>query len=373
MAKPAFLFNDTSRSGDSECENDFDFVFIEKEFECKSTDDYDEDDVDSYDSYDYCEDAISIISNSENDTEVYLLSDSIDDEMTSLTSCLKDSALSVPLVLLKDLDEAYAAAKLTLTDTDLEGISDLVTTCSDDEHGIEVDEKLTLPSLSQHNSTLEETEKEKPKEFEYSQMTKSSSSLSNDNNDCTDIEDSSSPVQSTKSSEPNTTIVNGNSAPRNRAIIILPTAETGKKPSPSEITLTTPYFLLANFSQKERTKKEEKHSSGDKNANSMNNVVKTTSGPFSTSRTSNKKRRKKLKMLKKAQAAEKFQQQVAYANLSSHGKVSKKFLKHAKKHHHHVTPPRCVSKKVANIAVSCAIESMSCYREQLSRQQQGTK
>jgi hypothetical protein len=376
MAKPAFVFNDASRSGDSECENDFDFVFIEKEFECKSNDDDDEDDdADSYDSYDYCEDAISIISNSENDNEVYLLSDSIDDEMTSPTTCLNDSALSVPLVLLKDLDEAHAAAKLTLPNTDLEGISDLVTTCSDDdENGIEVEEKYTSSSPSQQNYTLQETEKEKPKEFEHLQMTNSSSSLSNDNNDCTDIEDSSSPVQSTESSEPNTsTTANGNSDPRNRAIIILPTAETGKKTSPSEITLTTPYFVLANFSQKERTKKEEKQSNGDKNANSINNVVKTTSDPVSTSRTSNKKRRKKLKMLKKAQAAEKFQQQVAFANLSSHGKVSKKLLKHAKKHQHHVTPPRCASKKVANIAVSCAIESMSCYREELSRQQQGTK
>jgi hypothetical protein len=371
MAERAFVFNDASRSGDSEREYDFDFVFIEKEFECRTTDDDDEDDVDSYDSYDYCEDVISIISNSneqENDSDVYLLSDSIDDEMTSPTTCLKYSALSVPLVLLKDLDEAHAAAKLTFTD--LERFSDLVTTCSDDEQGIEVEENYAFSSHSQHNYTLEETEKEKPKELERSQMTKSSSTLSNDSNDCTGIEDSSSLVLYTKASEPNATAVNGNSAPRNRAIIILPVAETGKNPSPSEITLTMPCFLLTNFSQKERTKKEEKHFD-DKKANSMNNVVKASSGPIAISRTSNKKRRKKLKLMKKAQAADKFQHQVAFANLSSlpQGKISKKLLKHSKKQQHLLAPPRCVSKKVANIAVSCAIESMSCYREELSRQQ----
>lgn len=118
---------------------------------------------------------------------------------------------------------------------------------------------------------------------------------------------------------------------------------------------------------------EKSTSSGCKNDINSNKVNRTTSVPVSISRASNKKRRKRLKLLKKAQAAEKFQQQAAFANLSPplEGKNLKKILKHSK-NQHHATPSRLASKKVANIAVSCAIDSISSYREEL-RRQQGTQ
>jgi hypothetical protein len=349
--------------------DDFDFVFVEKEFEDRSTDADDADDEDDdAESYDYCEDVYSISSNSneqeENDDDVLLLSDNIDEKISSPSTGLKDSALTVPSILLKDLDEAHEAAKLTLM-TDLEGVNDLATTCSDDEHGIDGEEKDTLSSPSPQIlvlKDLEQPEKEKIEETETSKLQESPPTVNNNNTDCIGIEDSPALVLSTKSSETNTITEIVNPASRKTTILILPAAEPKNSSSSGEIKAAAPCFLLTHFPTM-----EEKQSSGDKLIGSTsNNTNKTTSAPASISRASNKKRRKKLKLLKKAQAAEKFQQQVAFANLSSpsQGKVSKKFLKHSKK-----TPSRCGSKKVANIAVSCAMESMSSYRKELSRQQ----
>lgn len=372
MEQPATVVSNASKIGDFESDGDFDFVFVEKDFEGQSTEDEDDD----ADSYDYCEDA-SLISNStgqDNGDEVYLLSDSIDNVITtSPTTGLKDSALTVPLVLLKDLDEAHEAAKLTQI-TDLEGVHDLVTTCSDDEHGIEADveaeeeaeRKDTFSSPSPQNSVPELPEKEKMEEMEQSDLPKAPSTPNNNNgNDSTSVKNSPSETLCIMEHEKNVATINEKSAPINRAIIFFPGVEPKRIASSSETKAATPYFLLTNVPQKEKatTTKEEKQSNGDKNTTSTN---KKTTGVVSISRASNKKRRKKLKLLKKAQAAEKFQQQAALAKLASspsQGKVVKNYLKHSK-------PSRCSSKKVANIAVSCVKESMSSYREEL-RQQQG--
>lgn len=113
---------------------------------------------------------------------------------------------------------------------------------------------------------------------------------------------------------------------------------------------------------------EEKQSNGDTktiaSTNNTGSATKKTSGPVSISRTSNKKRRKKLKLLKKAQAADKFQQQAALLNMTG-GKINKKLIKQSKKQQ---TPSRVTSKKVANVAVSCALETMSSYRKELAVQ-----
>lgn len=371
MALPAL--SNTSRIGESS-DDDFvlDFVFVENEFEDGASDG-DDDDADSYD---YCEDVCSIISNNNSNSEedVLLLSDSIveDDDANSPTT---GSVVTVPSVLLKNLDEAHEAAKLTLmTDTE-EGnaLNDIVTTCSDDEHGslVDAEEKDNAFSLpSQQAPVVQDSENENS---EPSAST-SEPSMSKDNNeDSSGMEDSPSLLSKVVSNESppmevkevSTACMATTKASPLQTFIIMPATKPGSNPA----TGAAPCFILANFPKQEGpAAKEEKQSSGDtKNIASTNNAgsaTKKTSGPVSISRTSNKKRRKKLKLLKKAQAAEKFQQQAALLNMTG-GKINKKLAKQSKKQQ---TPPRGASKKVANIAVSCALETMSSYRKELAVQ-----
>ncbi len=363
MANPAVV-SSPSRVGIQKADDDFvfDFVFVEKEFEndCEADDDAD--------SYDYCEDVCLIMSNgNEEENEDVLL---YDDRPTSpSTAGLKDSALTVPSVLLKDLDEAHEAARLTLM-SDNEGTNDLVTTCSEDEHGLDTEDKDTLSSPSQHSAVAEQAEKEGMEEGpEPSQSQTTISTISNDNDNVAGSENSptlippdiESPSIGTSDSptieEIHTSTIKPVSekpAAPLKTFIIMPSAKPGSQPC----------FVLANFPPKATATKDETPLVADKK--STTSATNTASGnkksSVSISRTSNKKRRKKLKMLKKAQAAEKFQQQAAILNISQ-GKISKKLLKQSKKQ---ATPPRCASKKVANIAVSCALETMSSYRKELS-------
>ncbi len=96
---------------------------------------------------------------------------------------------------------------------------------------------------------------------------------------------------------------------------------------------------------------------------------------LNSSRTSNKKRRKKLKLLKKAQAA-----------ASAAHKLSERSIETMKMPKAHTggnypqlqalriraSPSRGSSKKIANIAVVCAKETMSAYREELMRTNKAT-
>ena len=328
----------------------FDFVFVEKEFE--------NDEDDDADSYDYCEDVCSIMSNGnddEQDNEDVLL---YDEETTSPSTGLKDSVLSVPSALLKELDEAHEAARLTLM-SDNEGTNDLVTACSEDEHGLDMEEKDTLSSPSQHSSVVEQPEKQEMEEGPEPSPSETTA-MANDDENGVGIEssptlilpESNSPsteqpsdstIQEIHTSTAN--IVNEKPA-QPKTFIIMP---AGKPGSQSCFVLFPP--------QKGTTTKDENPS-----VTTSTSTASSKKTSVSISRTSNKKRRKKLKMLKKTQAAEKFQQQAALLNISQ-GKISKKMLKQSKKQ---ATPPRGASKKVANIAVSCAIESMSSYRKELS-------
>ncbi len=370
------LPSNTSRIGESS-DDDFvlDFVFVENEFEDGASDDDD-------DSYDYCEDVRTIISNNNSNSEedVLLLADSIveDDDTTSPTTGLKDSVITVPSVLLKDLDEAHEAAKLTLmTDPD-EGntLNDIVTTCSDDEHGlVDAEEKdNTLSLSSQQPPVVENSETETS---EPSLSTSEPTMSSGNNEDSTGMEDSPSLVpQESPSTVPTdatplevqevstTSMATTKSSPL-QTFIIMPAT----KPGSNAAAGAAPCFILANFPKKEGSATmEEKQSNGDTktiaSTNNTGSATKKTSGPVSISRTSNKKRRKKLKLLKKAQAADKFQQQAALLNMTG-GKINKKLIKQSKKQQ---TPSRVTSKKVANVAVSCALETMSSYRKELAVQ-----
>lgn len=373
------LPSNTSRICDSSDDDFvFDFVFVENEFGNGASDD------DDADSYDYCEDVCSIISNNNSNSEeedVLLLADSIveEDDATSPTTGLKDSVLTVPSVLLKDLDEAHEAAKLTLMTDPEEGntLNDIVTTCSDDEHGlVDAEEKdNTLSLSSQQPAVVEDSENETS---EPSLSTSEPTMSSGNNEDSTGMEDSPSlvpdespptvPTESTPTKEieeVSTTAMATTKPSPLQTFIIMPAA----KPGSNTASGAAPCFILANFPKKEGSATtEEKQSSGDtkKIASTSNtgSATKKTSGPVSISRTSNKKRRKKLKLLKKAQAAEKFQQQAALLNMTG-GKINKKLIKQSKKQQ---TPPRSASKKVANIAVSCALETMSSYRKELAVQ-----
>ena len=175
MAKPVLVSN-PSRIGASNDDFVFDFVFVEREFKGRSTDEEDDDD----DSYDYCEDVCIILSNNNDNSD----EENGDDDVTSPTTMnLKDSVLTVPSVLLKDLDEAHEAAKLTLM-TDTEGANDLVTMCSDDEHVLDAEEKdSTLSSSSQQSSATEQSEKENSEESEQSQAQTLQSSMTKYNED----------------------------------------------------------------------------------------------------------------------------------------------------------------------------------------------
>jgi len=362
MAKPAVV-SSPSRVGNQKSDDDFvfDFVFVEKEFEndCEGETD------DDADSYDYCEDVYSIMSNgNEEENEDVLL---FDDRPTSpSTAGLKDSALTVPSVLLKDLDEAHEAARLTLM-SDNEGTNDLVTTCSEDEHGLDTEEKDTLSSPSQH---VEQPEKEEMEEGpEPSQSQTIISTISNDNDNGAGNENSPTLIPPDTES-PSKVFSDSPTIEEIHTSTIKPVSEKPAAPLKTFIIMppvkpgSQPCFVLANFPPKATSAKDETPSIVDKK--STTSATNTASGnkksSVSISRTSNKKRRKKLKMLKKAQAAEKFQQQAALLNISQ-GKISKKLLKQSKKQ---ATPPRCASKKVANIAVSCALETMSSYRKELS-------
>jgi len=362
MTKPVLLVSDASKISNGEDNDEFDFVFVEREFEGRTIIDGDND----VDSYDCCEDVYSILSRSseeENNGDVYLFSENIDDEIALLP--LKDSDITVPLGLLKDLDEAHEAAKLTRI-TDLDGIPDLVTTCSDDDCSIGAEGKVTLSSPTPQKSEAKKDEKE-PKCEENFVAPRSPSTLSTNTNDIDDIEVPSILAIPMKPNEINTSKMVENSIPKSRAIIIVPAVDTESNSSSIQRTATAPCVLVKSIPGKDRTEKAEKNSSDDKGTSSINKKV--VAAPVSKSRASNKKRRKKLKLLKKAKAAENFQQQAAFAIqcAASQGKASKK-LKHAKKQNPTVQSCR-ISRKVSNVAVSCAIQSMSKYREELAVQQ----
>eukprot|EP00536_Pseudo-nitzschia_multiseries_P004477 jgi/Psemu1/285124/fgenesh1_pg.74_\ len=323
MTTPNFVCYESSEIGDGNSDDcNFDFVFIDKNFEGRISDD---DSYDDGDSYDYCEDVYTILSNNGNGQgnrdDCSLLTQASDDDLSTPTSGLKDSILTLPSLLMKDLDEAHEAAKLIrITDPEEE---------TDADSAQIVDDKLTNERHDSQPST---------------------SLISNENSSVGEIatEESSSLVPMTKLEKaPIPTLWERSTG---RTIIFLSSLQTDNV-LPSTETVSR---LLAS-------KSNEKHSNEDN---------KSASNAITTSRTSNKKRRKKLKMLKKTQAAaaaaERIQHQSAFCQQKTSNKYQKRNVSSSPKKQ---ASSRYASKKVGNIAVSCAIETMATFRDELSRQQ----
>mmetsp|Transcript_13805 Transcript_13805/g.32218 ORF Transcript_13805/g.32218 Transcript_13805/m.32218 type:complete len:336 (-) Transcript_13805:604-1611(-) len=324
MTTPDFVFYESSEIGD-DC--DFDFVFIDKSLEGGISDD------DTYgdgDSYDYCEDVYTTFSNNcneqENRDDCSLLTQTSDDDLSTPTTGLKDSILTVPSLLMKDLDEAYEAAKMIRI--------------TDPEEGNDLD--------IAHNADQKETQ-----ERHNSQL--SMSSPSDENSAANEIaaEESSVSVPISGIDRPPIPTLYESTG---RTIIFLSSLQN-ETALPSTEAMSR--LLASKLNQKESSE------------DSINDN-KGAAVAISTSRTSNKKRRKKLKMLKKTQAAaaaaDRIQQQSTYQQKTSN-KYMKRTGSSSPKKQGNVTSSRLASKKVGNIAVSCAIETMANYRDELSRQQ----
>lgn len=225
---------------------------------------------DDDDSYDYCEDAFSHGSADADDQDD---DHSVDLTVGSESGDAKDSiVITVPSVLMKDLDDAHAAAELARA--------------SDD--------------------SLE------------------------------DNEGASAPDEETSAEEPN-------AAPETQASA--PSTSNKAEEKVLEATQTT-----------STTENSVKHPSA---------AAKSTSSapPVTLSRTSNKKRRKKLKLMKKAQAAANAAHLLSGRSVD--GNNDKQANKGKKTTSPSAGPGRSASRKIANIAVVCARETMASYRHEV--------
>ena len=265
---------------DQPMNNDFsDFVMVDAD-EDGSVDGSDDDD-----SYDYCEDACSILSGDNNRNGQYDLTGSL--------------VLTVPDVLMKDLDDAHAAARLV-----------------------------------QFHDTAEDIGNKPPAAtFRSSDHYSSASSVVS----MEDEESSPSPTEHQVVESTSTNIVE----PK-----VSVSSPADDKPKQAKPTIHT--FSIGVSTTKEDTTK-----------------TKTKGVGGSMSRTSNKKRRKKLKMLKKAQAAANAAQQLAEKAREAEKTASPPKQQQRVTAHQKSKLRSSSSKKVTNIAVACATETMAAYREEL--------
>jgi len=212
---------------------------------------HDESEINDDDSYDYCEDVFS-------QGEQFADSDDDDDSVASRLCDNKDSIIiSVPSGLMKDLDEAHAAAALAR-------VSD-------------VSEMVESASVSTKDTPVQE-----PEESDDASIQKTSM-------------DDTRPSEAPKTNE-----------------------QADSKAAAAAAAIAA------------------------------NNL----------SRASNKKRRKKLKLMKKAQAAANAAEALA-ARTAAMSKIhqAKKIIP--------ASTSRTTSRKVANIAVACARETMATYRQEV--------
>jgi len=307
--------------------DEFDFVLVDPETVVRDGDgslmgDIDDDD----DSYDYCEDACSMLSTTEEQSAV-------EEEMdTGVVDDMKDSILTVPDVLMKDLDEAHAAAKLVQMDDDL--VEE--TTTPNSARGARGDHYSSASSVV----SMEEDEKSSPPEETDKTPNQE--------------EDSSSRIKNEENSA-SSTFIDSSATPMGHASLSI------QKPTqPEEIDRKTTGASGRSDPSANPTKKEDL----------------STKGTVSMSRTSNKKRRKKLKLLKKAKAAasaaqrhaEKAKDATTTPTLSSSSMESSSSKQSRAVVQHQATTTKAKlrsTKKVTNVAVACATESMAAYREEL--------
>lgn len=290
-----------AETGDS-----FDFVLIEadeglfdRNFIMEQEDGVDDDD----DSYDYCEDACSMLS---------------DEDSRGSAMDLKESLLSVPDVLMKDLDEAHAAAKLVQFDEDA----------------------LAAPQDGEGRST---TSLSSPKKADHYSSASSVISMEDDNE-----EDSSPKKQERENSSP--------FMPDQKEFV-------DEEMEDALAASASPPTSSVGVSERQQ-----------KSGNPTDSTTVTKEGTGSMSRTSNKKRRKKLKVLKKAQAAASAATKLAEktqgrTGTSPHGAAVDSSKKSKASQIIQTAAPNTrarSSKKVSNIAVACATETMAAYRQELS-------
>jgi hypothetical protein len=293
----------------SETHDVFDFVLIETD-EGSSGENHRMEDGNDDDSYDYCEDAFSVLSCEEDSYD----SDFID---------MRESILSVADILMKDLDEAHAAAKLVKFDEEL-GPRD-------------VEERVISSSPSRKSD----------------QYSTASSVVSMEGDD--DIEDS----LPSKEKQDSSLLFSTNSKHHG----MLQKMET-------PLVRCSDDEKLSSIESTKKMNGEQPHrytSAGDDGP-----WANTKEGNSSTSRTSNKKRRKKLKLLKKAQAAASAAMKLeenkrpgtttVATTLTSSSKNSKALIQQSQANQ---KVKSRTSKKVGNIAVACATETIAAYRKEL--------
>jgi hypothetical protein len=291
-----------------ETNDSFDFVIIEADEGIfvenhKTHDGRDRDD----DSYDYCEDAMSMYSYGEDSSDICVLD-------------MKDSALSVPDVLMKDLDEAHAATKLVTFDED----------------HISLDGEGRFISF--------------PPTRKSDQYSSASSVVSREDDDGED----SSPKKHERDSSSSCFAAKYHGIFEEMEILPVRSSDDAK--------------MTSTESQMEMTG-EDHH---DRSPGDTDPSASTKKGKCSTSRTSNKKRRKKLRMLKKAQAAASAATTLTKnkpqgtTNSTSTSKVASKKAK-SRIQQSQVTQKaksRTI-KKLGNMAVACATETIAAYRDEL--------
>jgi hypothetical protein len=298
-----------------------------------------DDDVDD-NSYDYCEDACSLLSSDEH--EHGLLCDNL--EMTNDSLYLKDSILTLASVLMKDLDEAHAAASLTR-------IADIADHSAGGSSSLGSSEELRRPDehhcdciRSFRPPTMDEVEEN---ESYYSAVVDEEESPTTTNASSEDVDCKKTPSSSTRTCESLSTL---SSCGQDVGTVVA----AGEKGRPE--TSTAPLPLVTTRTQQDPV-----------NASKVD--------VLNISRTSNKKRRKKLRLLKKAQAAASAAHKLSERSLETLTMPKTTIGRNNPQQQSlrvRASSSRGSSKKIANIAVVCAKETMSAYREELMRTKETT-
>jgi hypothetical protein len=281
-------------------------------------------------SYDYCDDVFS--RHTQDDEDCDDDGDLDDDDDIANGDLMKDSAiLPLPPRLMRSLDDAHAAAKAAINRS-----SDLLADSSAGESTIMTVSGSVTISGAAGSSVLHSNNQ----------------SQEGEDDGCGDgLEEDK---RDKKVNEPSTTGDENKTLDDNKVV-------GSPADSPSQEVLP---------SSEDSARKNQHNSSKE-----LASVPPASTHSAPTSRTSNKKRRKKLKLMKKAHAAAVAAKNLSGKTSSSSSRVSTsasskgvvvstnsstKFLASS-------TPRSSSSKKVANIAVICATESLAAYREEVMR------
>jgi hypothetical protein len=295
------------------------------------------DDIDD-ESYDYCDDTSSMLSNGEHGHD--LLSDTLGKAGDGIQ--LRDSMLTVPSEMMKYLDEAHAAAALAR----IVDLADCSTTGS---------------------STLGSSQELKSVDDVYEQRCNNSPS-SNPNATAKVEGDDCYSSAVMQGQEPSTAILAKNEEVASGATF----ASSARSNEYSMTSSSCRKGAEMEVQVEEKVPPEACPSSPPPVATTTTSQTSGNSSKVDgvcTSRASNKKRRKKLKLLMKAQAAANAAPKISERSRET---VNEQPHQQTQKLRMGVAPSRGSSRKIANIAVVCAKETMSAHREELMRAKQTT-